>query len=421
VHVWLIEIGEPVRRYEPDARPWRVRRVALELVRRGHAVTMWASTFCHVQKRHYVDGPVEFDDEGIQYRLLHAPAFGRNVSFARLRNHLLLARRFREAAQCAAAPDLVVCSYPTIELSHEAVRYGRARGIPTVLDVRDLWPDLLADVLPQPLRPLARLPLAPYYAMSARALANADALISISPGYLNWALRRANRSACTHDGVFPLGSKDRRRAVAAPAAIDALRQRGVDPDRRICWFVGTFTRSYNLATVIDAAREFQRRGDRQLQFVLSGVGEQDATLRKLAAGLDNVVFTGWLEDAGIGAMGRCAWIGLQPYRQDAAMGLANKLYEYLSFGLPLVSSLPGENAELIREHLVGVSYDADDPMSLVEQLDALLTDNEDVVAMGTRARALFEQRFEVTRIYEALASHLEQVRKGAASRSNSAS
>ena len=56
-------------------------------------------------------------------------------------------------------PDLILCSYPTIELSVEAVRYGRTHGIPVVLDVRDLWPDIVLDLLPTILRSPGRVAL----------------------------------------------------------------------------------------------------------------------------------------------------------------------------------------------------------------------------------------------------------------------
>ncbi len=46
-------------------------------------------------------------------------------------------------------PDVIhVCNVP-IELCHAAVTYGRAKGIPVVIDVRDLWPDVYLEVIPQ--------------------------------------------------------------------------------------------------------------------------------------------------------------------------------------------------------------------------------------------------------------------------------
>ena len=410
MRVWLIEVGEPLRRFEPKVRLWRMRALALELVRRGHPVTWCASTFDHIHKRHHADGPAQFEDEGISYRLLHAPAYSRNVSVARLWNHRCLSRLFRKETARATSPDLIVAALPTIELALAATDYGRARNIPVVIDIRDLWPDVFATAVPPPLRPLAQAALVPYRSMARRALAGADALIAVSDGYLEWGLRQAGRAQRDADRVFPLGYPDRAASAADPrAALDALHRLGVDPGRRICWFAGTFGRSCDLVTVIDAAREFQRRGIDEPQFVLCGAGEQDSALRERACDLRNVVFTGWLDRAQLEAAGACAWIGLQSYREGVTQGLANKLFEYLSFGLPVISSLAGENAAFVTQHGVGVNYRAGDASSLFESIRELLADTAKAASMRARARALFEQKFSATAIYSQMASHLERL------------
>jgi glycosyltransferase involved in cell wall biosynthesis len=206
-----------------------------------------------------------------------------------------------------------------------------------------------------------------------------------------------------------LGSQNRVAQRRDAIALARLRQLGVDPSRRICWFAGTFGQSYDLATVIEAAREFQRRGIVAPQFVLCGAGEQDTALRERARDLGNVVFTGWVASTQLEAIGACAWVGLQPYRADARQGFANKLFEYLSFGLPLVSSLAGENAALISEHSIGATYAAGDAGALFETLNTLLADDPSVAGMSARARRLFEERFSSDSIYQRLAAHLERL------------
>ena len=47
--IWVIKDGEPLP-IEPDARVLRTGLLAAELVRRGHTVTWWTSTFAHHRK-----------------------------------------------------------------------------------------------------------------------------------------------------------------------------------------------------------------------------------------------------------------------------------------------------------------------------------------------------------------------------------
>lgn len=121
----------------------------------------------------------------------------------------------------------------------------------------------------------------------------------------------------TTDAVIPLSYE---RASPSPDELQTAQKRlwnnGVDPDRIIFWFIGTFGRTYDLETVIRVARALQERNDRRAQFVLSGDGGSLAECRNLAAGLENVVFTGWVNSTEIEwMMSVASWTwGLRPQR-----------------------------------------------------------------------------------------------------------
>src|SRR5690606_36946884 len=91
------------------------------------------------------------------------------------------------------------------ELCFGAERLAKKWGIPLILDVRDLWPDIFVEAVPRPLQWLASAVLLPYFWMTRRALRSARALFAVSRDYLNWAVRRAGRSSSPDDGVFALG------------------------------------------------------------------------------------------------------------------------------------------------------------------------------------------------------------------------
>ncbi len=77
-----------------------------------------------------------------------------------------------------------------------------------------------------------------------------------------------------HEAVFPPGClKPHASAERLRFAETELKAQGVDPTKTVCWFVGMFGQTYDLATVIDAAREQDALGTKELQFVLCGDGE----------------------------------------------------------------------------------------------------------------------------------------------------
>ena len=107
-------------------------------------------------------------------------------------------------------------------------------------------------------------------------------------------------------------------------------------------------------------------------------------------------------------------VGLAAYTKDALQSLPNKPFEYMAAGLPLLSSLPGELEGLITEHQIGLHYRADDVQSLIDKIVWLAEHPSERIAMGQRARKLFEERFRADIIYSKLAAHLEKVAANAA-------
>jgi glycosyltransferase involved in cell wall biosynthesis len=414
VNIWLITIGEPLPLPGADAFLLRTGRLAQKLAGRGHRVTWWSSDFDHLTKRYVTAAAGELAlRPNLDLVLLHGAPYGRNLSLTRLRNHWQLGRAFRVRALHRPRPDAVLCSFPTIELSLEATRYGARAGVPVILDVRDLWPDIFVTAAPVYARLLARLALAPYFGAARRALAGADGIVAISEGYLAWGLARAGRGRGPRDIVIPLGYAPREADPAGEAAARAeLSARGVDPGRQVCWFVGTFGRTYDLGPVIRAARGLWADDRRDLQFVLSGVGERDAEWRREASDLPNVVFTGWLDRRQIQAMLGLASVGLAAYAAEAPQGLPNKLFEYLSAGLPVVSSLRGETEVLLRDADCGVTYDAREPDTLRRAVARLLDEPGARDRLARNALAIFGAQFSAERIDDELLRYLEDVARG---------
>ena len=411
MHVWLMKIGELPPLEGSGGRLYRTGLIAQALVDRGHTVTWWNSTLDHARKKllYHTDARVELS-RNYTLRLLHSISYSGNISARRILNHVHVARKFRGYAEREARPDCIVCCLPTLELCAAAVGYGRRHGVPVVLDIRDLWPDIFLDIAPSSLRFAARAVLSPYYRMARTALRGSQGIIGISEDYLRWGLGYAGRERSPQDVVFPLGYQrpnvDEKQIAAAGENLTAA---GVDINRTICWFVGMFGRTYDLETVIAAAREAANSGLHDLQFVLSGAGENYDRLVAQASSLDNVVFTGRIDAPGLAWMAKQASIGLMAYAKGAPQSLPNKLFEYLCNGLPVLSSLEGETKSLLARHHCGLSYAAGDVRNLVVQLGSITRDKVIMREMAVNGAQLFDARYSVEKIYPELVSYLERV------------
>lgn len=415
MRIWLITVGEPLPTDGGNVRLLRTGILAGLLEAAGHHVVWWSSSFDHTAKaqRCHRDTTLKLNPR-FEIKLLHAAGYTRNVSLRRIRHHHRIARKFTAAAVQEEPPEVILCSFPTIELSKAASDFGLTSDIPVVLDVRDLWPDALVEVLPNVVRPLAKILLGGMFREARKALGRSHAVIGVSQGYLEWGLRVAGRERREFDRVFPLGYQ---RVSASDeemrAAETKLRAVGVDPSKTICWFVGVFGRTYDLATVIDAARELPVHVQARTQFVLCGDGDYRERWMARSSGLDCVVFPGWIGTSELAYLMKVASIGIAAYAPGAPQGLPNKLFEYMSAGLPVLSSLRGEAEALLRQYGCGLSYQAGDRRSFLDALRTLLDQRERRVQMGQNGTRLFDEQFSTDRVYARLVDYLLEIARDA--------
>jgi glycosyltransferase involved in cell wall biosynthesis len=410
MRVWLITISEPLPIDVGAPRLLRTGILADHLRARGHEVLWWNSTFDHTaKKQRFLTDTFREVSPGYRLALLHGPAYRHNVSLARLLNHMWLGYKFRRYCSSEARPDVILCSFPTIELSCEAVRYGKRHGVPVILDIRDLWPDTFVQKVPRCVRGLGKLAFGPLVRRTRFALRNADNLVAMSQGCLHWGLRYAQRQATTRDQVFPLAY---RKSSVLPESIRQagvhLKAKGVDENKVICWFIGTFGDTYDVGTIIEAARELERRGRQDLQFVLSGDGPLREAWTSQAQGLRNVVFTGWVAGPAIAYLMSVADIGLAAIH-GVPETLPNKLFEYFAAALPVLSSLVGEEARaLLDENECGRSYEPGNVMAFLNALHFLLQDECLRRRMSANALMLFQTRFDAHLVYPQMVDYLAQ-------------
>jgi len=415
LRIWIITVGEPLPTDPGSNRLWRSGLTAQLLADRGYDVTWWTSTFDHFRKvRRY--RPAETRALSDRFRLiyLHGVDYHSNLSWRRIVNHVQLGRHFRGLAKEAQQPDLILCSLPTLELSREAVHYGRSHDVPVVIDVRDQWPDFIVDRMPRPLKPLAKLALLGMERDLRTACRGATAIIGNSPGLVQWGLEHSDPHRRPLSRYVPHGYPDTAPAedelAAAAAGWDEQGVAAGDGVANICFF-GTIRRTVlDFEPVLAAAEQLTGK----VRFVICGVGDDLARLQRQAADLPGVILPGWVDAPRVHSLMNRSIAGLAPYRQtDSFMqSLPNKPIEYLSAGLPVLSSLEGFTRRLLAEHDCGYFYDDGDGASLIRVVGDLLADTQRRRQRAVAARELFLARFAADKVYGELADYLEELAAG---------
>lgn len=419
MRVWLVTIGEPVPTSSDfKDRPHRTGILARHLSNRGNEVVWWTSTFNHFSKRHYFEKNTTIQmATNFAIRFLHGFGYRRNISIMRFADHLQLARIFaQQARQEAQLPDIIVSSYPGVWLSLEAVKFGLERSLPVIVDMRDMWPDIIIDHIPSPLNFLAKYALLPYFRAARNACAHATAITGITDAFVEWGVEKGKRQKTELDRSFPLGY-----ITTQPAESDIREgyhyweQYGIVPGGAdiIVVFIGSLGYQFQLDTLFRTSRILRAKGKR-IKFVLGGTGERLDDFRAQGENDDLIIIPGWINAAQIYTLLRCASIGLDPLpdRYDFLATINNKAIEYLSAGLPIISCPEkGILAQLLKQEGIGFSYAYGDENHLAETLLKLDQDRELLRQVSERAKVVFEEQFTADRVYTMMESHLRTVRE----------
>jgi len=407
MRVWLFKDGENLPVQE-GARPMRMWRLARELVARGHTVVWWASTFSHQRKQLLSNQDHDFEiEDGFTLRLLASGTYHKNVSVDRYLHHRRLAKKFKEVAPRDIEPDVIVAAFPQIDFAFEAVRFGKSRNIPVVVDIRDPWPDVYIDKGPKFLRWLAPVLLRGAYAKTRFLLSAADQWVAVSIGFERWARDLIGNSQIP-SRVLYIGN-ERNRLKLQDVEPSTLEPLGAQNEGRIIFsFVGSFGHSYDLETVFEAARLCHDRGLDKVYFVIAGDGEKRAILSRLGQGLPNLLMPGWLSSQDLDYLLKHSHVGLVPCisRPDT---VPNKVFEYLAAGLPLLSSLVGEVEEILLRTEAGFSYQVGDIEGLYNLVQRLVAAPDLLDRLSRNARILFEQDFVANHIYAEYAVLIENL------------
>ncbi|TKT82413.1 glycosyltransferase family 4 protein [Aquamicrobium sp. LC103] len=413
MHIWFVRDSEPLPIDAGDRRLLRGGMLCKALAERGHDVCWITSSFDHYGRRQRTRrNETHHVTDRYRIELLRAPGYKRNTSPLRVWHNRRFARAFLDFAERAETrPDVIVTDVPTPEAAAAAIGVARRWNIPTLLSVRDLWPDFFADFLPWLPKPGLRLAVAPLEEQVAFACRNATAIVGISPQYLEWGLAKGGRERSELDAVVPLGYAlpPPPSATETQEELARLRAMGIDTDKRIVSFVGTWGSTYDIDLVIQTAALFKDRSD--VQFVLAGDGDESGRMQRPIEGLANVVAPGWLNARQVAVLLERSAIGLMPYREGAPQGLPNKIFEYMAYGVYQISTLNGEASALLDELEAGLTVPGGNPQALAAAISQGL-ERSGLVGERERIRHEFLRRYGADAIYAELSERIERLNGG---------
>jgi glycosyltransferase involved in cell wall biosynthesis len=175
---------------------------------------------------------------------------------------------------------------------------------------------------------------------------------------------------------------------AVPAAFP-----GADRFRVV--FAGNMGKAQALDAVLDAAAILQARGSRA-SFVMLGGGVEVSRLktRVLEMKLSNVVFFPPVPMTEVGTVLAAADVLLVHLRKDPLFEITipSKTQAYMAVGKPLLMAVNGDAADLVRQAQCGLTAESENPLALVDAVEALAVMSADELkTMGKNASSFYRE------------------------------
>lgn len=384
----------------------RSYEIGRRLVAAGHEVHMITAWREHDGRR----GWFTTAEAGMQVHWLPVPYSNRMSYPQRIRAFV----RFALGAARHAATlegDLVFATSTPLTIALPAVYAARRRRIPMVFEVRDLWPEL----------PIAigalRNPFARWAArrLERWAYRHSEAVVALSPGMRD-GIRRAGYPPA-RIAVIPNGSDNAlfRPDENAAAAFRSAR----------CWlnanpllvYAGTFGRINDVGYLVGIAAQLQTIAP-EIRILLLGDGHEWERVREAArtAGVldKNLYIEKSLPKAEMPAvlaaadMAASLFVDLPEMRANSA----NKFFDALASGTPLLLNYGGWQAELLRQADAGLVTWGLPAEQAAREIARALRDKAWLQRAAANARRLAERMFD----RDTLVAGLERVLGAAASR-----
>ena len=203
--IWLIKEAEPVP-IDSQRVFARTGLLAEYLANNEYQVLWWSSTFYHLEKRYqrkqYTEIQVNKNEKVI---LLHSPViYKKNISIKRILYNKLLAKELKKHMYSKEQPSIIICCWPIPDLAKVAVEYGEKKGVPVIVDVRDMWPDFYSRVFPLKLQKLADRLLFPLKKKAETIFKKADGISGTNEITLNFGCKYAGRKPGQSDLAIPI-------------------------------------------------------------------------------------------------------------------------------------------------------------------------------------------------------------------------
>lgn len=377
------------------------------MIKRGHNVTIFASNYSHFAHTFINTNAQELnvaDQAEVPFVLIPTGAYQGNT-LKRFLNMLNFSFRLlqKKHTKHITPPDIIIGSSPHLFAAFSAFLLARRFNVPFLLEVRDIWPDSLAELS----HLSKRHPL--YYIMKKiefKLYHGAHRIISVLPEMKNYL----QKSGIAEEKIEWLPN------TMDPDLYHASTHDNEKSKKFTVFYAGAHGIANDLDTCLDAAKLLQQsRIKDQVEICLIGQGPQKNHLmeRVKAENINNVTFLEPVPKAEIYSILNRADVFLMPLKHSPIyqFGISpNKLFDYLFMAKPIIFAVETPFNPVQSEH-AGISIPPENPQALADAIDQLFfLSSDEREAMGKRGKNYVVNHYHIDTLGEKLERILVQAK-----------
>ncbi len=399
MNIWYLSAHD-----QPKGRSSRTYDFSLELVGRGHQVTMFTNSYCHWTYEERLDRHEKWRVEEIDgirvvwLRTIHYSGNGMGRGLNMISNAW---RSIQASRSLSDRPDVVIGPSVPLGTGWAASRIAKTKEAAFVFEVRDVWPI---------------------------ALVYDGGLSRNSPVYYSfraiekYLYKRSHRISATmpflYKHVAESGS-DPDKIIWIPNGVNFHRFSGLDSYDGgehlplVVMYVGGFGIAHDVISLVRAADILQQSRDSRFRFIIVGDGpkrgecEREASEKKLM----NLEFRDPVPKADVPKIQMDADVLVASVLDSEAyrFGLnLNKIFDYFASGRPVIFSGNAPN-DPVAESGAGFSIAPENPDAMVNALQRILEMSpKERTDMGKRGRLYVEKHYDMRKLGERMEALLAE-------------
>lgn len=375
------------------------------LVENGFEVELITTSFQHWDKKQRDKEKIKKLNTSYKITLIDEPGYNKNIDLKRIYSHKILSKNLKKYLS-KNHYDLLYCVIPDNFVAAETAKNAKEKNIPLIIDVEDLWPEIMKMVFNLPI--VSNLIFYPFSKAAKETYCNCSGIIGSSEEYMNYPFNKYIKNKDIPREVVYVGNEVKKFDEGVN-----LFSTEISKESNEFWIIyaGTFGESYDLSTLILASEILYKKGYTNIKIKLLGGGPDDLKLKTLfKEHPSNIEFLGYLPFPKMAAYLNKSNVCINSFVKKAPQSIVTKIGDYLASGNPMINTCSSiEFKNKVEKDNFGINVEAENPEILAEAILYFYKNRDIGTQMGKNARKIAEQQFDRPESYKKIVNLINKL------------